>query len=177
MRRTVITAAVIVAATAVGIAVAGPAGQSAAGPPGRADRLELAAPPPLVIEVAEARPALVPVETAPADDPVPAPTPAAPSEPTATRDAETATGCDGEGWAIPTALVWRESRCDFSAVNPGGCGGQGCLGAYQFDARHFTGWANGQAACGDLDWTIPADQHECARRLSADGTNLAPWGG
>lgn len=177
MRRTVITAAVIVAATAVGIAVAGPAGQSAAGPPGRADRLGLAAPPPFAIEVAEVRPAPVPVETVTADDPAPAPPLATPSGPTPARDGDSPAGCDGEEWAIPTALVWRESRCDFGAINPGGCGGQGCLGAYQFDSRHFTGWANGEAACGDLDWTIPADQHECARRLSRDGTNLAPWGG
>lgn len=118
--------------------------------------------PPAVIPDPEPEP--VPAEVPPALSPRPAAAPAS-------------SGCDGEGWVIPAGIVWRESRCDYGAVNVSGCGGNGCLGAYQFDARHFTGWANGTAACGDLDWTVPADQHECARRLSADGTNLAPWGG
>lgn len=84
------------------------------------------------------------------------------------------TGCDGH--VIPGWILMRESRCSYDAWNPGGCGGHGCVGLYQFDLRHFTGWANGQAACGDLDPWTPADQDECAARLSHNGTNLAPWG-
>ena len=80
------------------------------------------------------------------------------------------------GW-FPTAIAYRESHCNYDAYNPGGCGGYGCIGAFQFDARHFTGWANGQSACGDLDaWTVEG-QNECAWRLSRGGTNFAPWGG
>lgn len=136
--------------------------------------IELVAAPAGVIAYPEPDP--VPVEVPAEPEPVPqAPVPA--PAPRAAAPQSTPGECDGEAWVLPTSIVWRESRCDFGAVNVGGCGGNGCLGAYQFDARHFSGWANGQAACGDLDWTIPADQHECARRLSADGTNLAPWGG
>lgn len=83
--------------------------------------------------------------------------------------------CEGS-WVIPPEIVWRESRCDYQAVNPDGCGGHSCLGAYQFDARHWDAMS-GWGACADLgDWTVPESQHECARRLSHDGTSLAPWG-
>jgi hypothetical protein len=79
------------------------------------------------------------------------------------------------GW-FPTGIAWRESRCSYDAYNPTGCGGHGCVGLYQFDSRHFDGWANGQAACGDLNATIPSEQDECAWRLSRGGTNFQPWG-
>lgn len=79
------------------------------------------------------------------------------------------------GW-FPAHIAYRESHCSYDAYNPGGCGGNGCIGAYQFDSRHFFGWANGQSACGDLDpWTIEG-QNECAWRLSREGTNFSPWG-
>lgn len=170
VRLTVVTATVTVVAAAIVVAVVGPAGRSAAEAPTMpAPTVRLAAPPALVIEVAEPVP-----EPPPAPEPEPAPIVAARpvEQPAVTMPGE----CDGEPWALPVGIVWRESRCNYHVVNVDGCGGHSCLGAYQFDARHFSGWANGQAACGDLDWTIPADQHECARRLSRDGTNLAPWG-
>ena len=85
--------------------------------------------------------------------------------------------CAGIPAWFPTGIAWRESHCSYDAYNPGGCGGYGCIGLYQIDARHFTGWANGQSACGDLDPSISAGQDECAWRLSREGTNLAPWGG
>jgi len=78
------------------------------------------------------------------------------------------------GW-FPPGVAWRESRCSYDAYNPTGCGGNGCIGAFQFDARHFTGWQNGQAACGDLEpWTVDG-QNECAWRLSRGGTYFTPW--
>lgn len=146
-----------------------------------ADPVGVRSRPPLIVAAAPAgviefpEPVPTTTTTVPPADPVPmaASTPVADPLPVVTAPQD----CDGEPWVVPVGIVWRESRCNYHVVNVGGCGGHGCLGAYQFDARHFSGWANGQAACGDLDWTIPADQHECARRLSRDGTNLAPWGG
>lgn len=77
---------------------------------------------------------------------------------------------------FPQAIAYRESRCSYDAYSPTGCGGYGCIGAFQFDARHFTGWANGQAGCGDLDpWTVDG-QNECAWRLSREGTQFGAWG-
>lgn len=85
--------------------------------------------------------------------------------------------CDGVPWVIPVGKVIDESGCRFDAVNPTGCSGYTCVGAYQFDARHWDA-SSGWGGCADLgDWSVPENQHECARRLSGDGTNLAPWGG
>ena len=87
--------------------------------------------------------------------------------------------CDGINWVVPVYIVYRESHCNFLAVNQNGCGGYSCVGAYQFDRRHWIpreegGWGG----CADLgDWQIPANQHECASRMSRGGTYLAPWGG
>ena len=79
--------------------------------------------------------------------------------------------CDGH--IIPGYILQRESGCDYGAVSPPGfCGGNQCFGLYQISGIHWNG-----GGCADLDWTVPADQDECARRLSRDGTNLAPWGG
>lgn len=80
--------------------------------------------------------------------------------------------CDGIAWTIPAEIVWRESRCDFGAVSPDGR----YVGAYQFDWRHWDE-SSGWGGCADLGaWQDPEAQHECARRLSRDGTYLAPWG-
>ena len=83
--------------------------------------------------------------------------------------------CAGIPSWFPAGIAWRESRCSYDAYNQNGCGGHGCIGLYQFDARHFTGWQNGQSACGDLDPWTAAGQDECAWRLSRGGTNFAPW--
>lgn len=88
-------------------------------------------------------------------------------------------GCDGIDWVIPVHIVWRESRCNFHAINYNGCGGWTCVGAYQFDLRHWIprdqgGWG-GCAHFGD--WAVPENQIECARQMSRGGTYLAPWGG
>lgn len=81
--------------------------------------------------------------------------------------------CEGVDWVVPVGIVVRESGCDFGAVSPGGQ----YVGAYQFDRRHWDA-SSGWGGCADLgDWQDPEAQHECARRLSQGGTNLAPWGG
>lgn len=85
--------------------------------------------------------------------------------------ASTSVGGDCSGFVIPSDIVWAESRCDYGAYNATGCGGYGCIGAYQFDSRHYGSWGG----CADLG-TDPAGQDECARRLSNNGTNLQPWG-
>lgn len=77
---------------------------------------------------------------------------------------------DCQGKVVPAYIVQRESHCNYGAVNANGCGGAGCYGMYQIHGMHWNG-----GACSDLNWEIPADQDECARRLSNDGTNLAPW--
>lgn len=107
-----------------------------------------------------------------------APAPA-PSTPTVASTGGTPGECDGVDWVIPVHIVWRESRCDFGAINHTGCGGWTCVGAYQFDLRHWIprdqgGWG-GCAWLGD--WREPANQIACARQMSRDGTYLAPWGG
>lgn len=100
-----------------------------------------------------------------------------PSQPVARTGTSTPGTCDGIDWAIPVGLVVRESKCNFDAQSPASfCGGYGCVGAYQFDSRHWD--PNSWGGCADLgDWRDPEAQHECARRLSRGGTNLAPWGG
>jgi len=78
-----------------------------------------------------------------------------------------------EGHVIPGYIIARESGCNYDAVSPPGfCSGTGCYGLYQIAGFHWNG-----GGCSDLTWTIPAEQDECARRLSSGGTNLAPWGG
>lgn len=81
--------------------------------------------------------------------------------------------CDGVDWVVPVWIVARESGCRVDAVSPDGR----YVGAYQFDARHWDA-GSGWGGCADLgDWRDPESQHECARRLSAGGTDLRPWGG
>jgi hypothetical protein len=79
--------------------------------------------------------------------------------------------CDGH--VVPSYIVQRESGCNYGAVNGSGCGGSGCYGMYQIAGFHW----NAGGACSDLNWTVPADQDTCARRISNNGTNLNPWGG
>lgn len=62
-------------------------------------------------------------------------------------------------WAVPSYIVGRESGYSYRAYNPppGGCSGNGCIGAYQIDADWFS---RGCAGMGD-PWS-PAAQHQCA---------------
>lgn len=87
--------------------------------------------------------------------------------------------CAGVDWVIPVHIVIRESRCNFHAVNQTGCSGYTCVGAFQFDLRHWIakeegGWG-GCAHYGD--WRIPENQLACAHQMSRGGTHLTPWGG
>lgn len=87
--------------------------------------------------------------------------------------------CDLTGWTLPDEILFRESRCSEDAFNATGCGGRGCVGAAQLDLGHFANpspWG-GVGACWGLDPYSVADQQECVRRLSGDGSNLAPWRG
>lgn len=87
--------------------------------------------------------------------------------------------CDLTGWTLPDEILFRESRCSEDAFNASGCGGRGCVGAAQLDLGHFASpspWG-GVGACWGLDPYSVADQQECVRRLSGDGSNLAPWRG
>lgn len=87
-------------------------------------------------------------------------------------------GCEGT-WAIPAHIVARESGCNYGAVNRTGCGGYSCVGAYQFDLRHWIAKEDGGwGGCAHLgDWTVPEHQDACAAQMSRGGTYLAPWGG
>ena len=86
-------------------------------------------------------------------------------------------GCEGD-WPIPAWIVQRESGCNYGAVNRTGCSGYSCVGAYQFDLRHWIAReAGGWGGCAHLgDWTVPEHQDACAVQMSRGGTNLAPWG-
>ena len=86
-------------------------------------------------------------------------------------------GCEGD-WPIPAWIVARESGCNYGAVNRTGCSGYSCVGAYQFDLRHWIAReAGGWGGCAHLgDWTVPENQDACAVQMSRGGTNLAPWG-
>lgn len=87
--------------------------------------------------------------------------------------------CDLTGWTLPDEILIRESRCSEDAFNATGCSGRGCVGAAQLDLGHFANpspWG-GVGACWGLDPYSVADQQECVRRLSGDGSNLDPWRG
>ncbi len=86
-------------------------------------------------------------------------------------------GCEGD-WPIPAWIVQRESGCDYGAVNRTGCSGHSCVGAYQFDLRHWIAREDGGwGGCAHLgDWRVPENQDACAVQMSRGGTNLAPWG-
>lgn len=68
---------------------------------------------------------------------------------------------------FPADIGWRESNCRYDAVSPDGV----YVGAFQIATFH---WDAG--ACADLDWNVPAQQDECAWRLSRNGTDFGPWG-
>lgn len=99
-------------------------------------------------------------------------TPPVPSTPHATAQsaAPPASG-DCANPVISEAVARRESGCSWTAYNPNGCGGRGCLGFYQIDQGHYAAvspWnPNTSGACYDLStvrWE-PWAQTECAERL------------
>lgn len=73
---------------------------------------------------------------------------------------------------LPDYIVQRESHGQCDAYNHGGCGGRGCLGWAQIDEGHFSAdspWGSGPGSCYGLSY------NGCVAKLSAGGTNLAPW--
>lgn len=99
---------------------------------------------------------------------------AARSEPQA-QQVQTAPASSGDcaNPIIPESVAMRESGCSWSAYNPTGCGGRGCLGFFQLDLGHFaqvSPWNSSvSGGCVDLaavKWAQWA-QIECASRLGA----------
>jgi hypothetical protein len=80
---------------------------------------------------------------------------------------------------LPAEIIYRESRCSWSAFNHTGCGGRGCQGPAQIDLGHFaetSPWnSRASGACAGLNPDIESDYVECTNRLSGGGTNLVPW--
>ncbi len=71
----------------------------------------------------------------------------------------------------PCWVKWAESRGDYGAVNPGGCGGRGCFGAWQFSGE----WAGKLGLPFDLSTATPEQQDEAARILWAGGRGCSNW--
>jgi len=72
----------------------------------------------------------------------------------------------------PCAVKQRESGGNYNAVNPNGCGGFSCGGAWQFDVRtwnNFGGYPRAELA-------PPEVQDEKARQLWAGGAGCGHWG-
>lgn len=70
------------------------------------------------------------------------------------------------GFAIPDYIIMRESGGDPWAENP-----SGAYGCAQTLRSHY----RDGGTCAGLTPEVIDDQRECVRRLSNDGTNLAPW--
>lgn len=72
----------------------------------------------------------------------------------------------------PCSVAWAESRGDYGAVNPTGCGGQGCFGKWQFSGS----WAGKLGLPLDLRTATPEQQDNAARLLWAGGAGCSHWG-
>lgn len=83
------------------------------------------------------------------------------------------------GHLPPCWVLARESGGRYDAVNPTGCGGRGCYGAWQFDPRTWDA-AAGRAGRPDLigvrpDRASPEDQDLIAAALWDDGRGCSHW--
>lgn len=77
--------------------------------------------------------------------------------------------CGGD---LPScSIVARESGGDYNAVNPTGCGGNGCYGKYQFSGA----WAGRLGLPLDLRTATPAQQDAAARELWRNGAGCSNW--
>lgn len=72
----------------------------------------------------------------------------------------------------PCTVKANESGGDYTAVNPTGCGGRSCGGAWQFDPKTWNGYG-GYAYAQDAP---PEVQDAKARELWADGAGCSHWG-
>lgn len=79
------------------------------------------------------------------------------------------TPCGGD--LPPCEVKQRESGGNYSAVNPTGCGGRGCFGAWQFSGE----WAGRLGLPLDLSTATPEQQDAAARELWADGRGCSNW--
>lgn len=78
----------------------------------------------------------------------------------------------------PQWVCWRESRCTYAAFNATGCGGNTCVGKWQFDTTTWDATAR-RMGRGDLvgDY-FPADvkdQDRVAAFLWAGGAGCGHW--
>lgn len=83
------------------------------------------------------------------------------------------------GHLPPCWVLARESGGRYDAVNPTGCGGRGCYGAWQFDPRTWDA-AAGRAGRPDLigirpDRASPDDQDLIAAALWDHGHGCSHW--
>lgn len=96
------------------------------------------------------------------------PTQPAPSEPTSSL-------CGGD--LPPCYVMQRESGGNPNAVNPTGCGGNGCYGLYQFDPRTWNAVASSMGRQDLVGNYLPsaAEQAAVARHLWAGGSGCSHW--
>lgn len=78
--------------------------------------------------------------------------------------------CGGTDYP-PCYRVQSESRGDYNAYNPTGCGGRGCYGKWQFSGE----WACKLGLPCDLRFATPAEQDNAARLLWNHGTGCSNW--
>ena len=73
--------------------------------------------------------------------------------------------------------MMRESGGDPNAVNPTGCGGEGCYGKWQFSASTYRAVARAMGRTDLLNTFLPpeVDQDAMARYLWAGGAGCAHW--
>ncbi len=71
----------------------------------------------------------------------------------------------------PCHVKQRESGGNYNAINPTGCGGRGCFGAWQFSGE----WACKLGLPCDLATATPEQQDEAARILWRGGAGCSNW--
>lgn len=94
------------------------------------------------------------------------------ARPTVATVVPTATSSNCGGDLPPCYVMQRESGGDYSAVNPTGCGGNGCYGRWQFSGA----WAGKLGLPSDLSTATPEQQDEAARQLWNGGAGCSNWG-
>ena len=71
----------------------------------------------------------------------------------------------------PCWRVQTESRGQYGAYNPSGCGGNGCYGKWQFSGA----WAGKLGLPSDIAHATPQQQDNAARLLWAGGQGCSNW--
>jgi hypothetical protein len=78
--------------------------------------------------------------------------------------------CGGTDYP-PCWRVQTESRGEYGAYNPTGCGGHGCFGKWQFSGA----WAGKLGLPVDIAHATPQEQDNAARLLWAGGAGCSNW--